>query len=50
MVLIKETMKEARKVRFILFEEVERKGNSDGSCFYAIMFPDPSNHEMSGFE
>ena len=43
-------MKEARKVRFILFEEVERKGNGDRSRFYAIMFPDPSDHEMSGFE
>lgn len=49
MVLIKETTKEARKVRFILFGETERKGNSDWSCLHAIMFPDPLDHGMRWF-
>lgn len=49
MVLIKETMKKAREVRFILFGEVERKGNSDWSCLYAIMFPDPLDRDMRWF-
>lgn len=49
MILIKETMNEARKARSVLFGEAERKGNSDGRCLYVIMFPEPLEHEMRWF-